>query len=131
MSAQSLINYMRAEGGEGNASAASMAFEEWVDENVSKIFWNNHDVRQVFQFFGNDAVFSQCLDYLADKFAELSTASLTCSAVAALLSCTTNESVKQCVVAKLAPLIRDKGNKSTVLACFDNAACRMMVEDMF
>ena len=116
---------MNGQGGASNSAAASMAFEEWVDDNVSKIFWNTHECKQVFDYFNNDAVMLQCVDYLVDKFVELGTASYTCSAVAAILANTNNESVNLNIVEKMAPLIRDKQNKQTVLACFDNAACRM------
>ncbi|QDZ19870.1 hypothetical protein HOP50_03g23870 [Chloropicon primus] len=131
MSAASLIAYMNENGGSGNSAAASMAFEEWVDEHVSQIFWNTSEVKSIFEYFNNDAVMHQCLEYLAEKFEEMATASLTCQAVAAILSNTKNESVNYMMCEKLLPLIRDKQNKQIVLDCFSNRAVQMQVEDLF
>ena len=130
MSAQSLIAHMDAAGGRSNSAAASMSFEEWVDDNGDKIFWNTHDCKVIFEYFHNDAVMSQCVDYLVDKFVEVN-GSYTCSAVAAILSNTNNEAVNSSVVERMAPLLRDKGNKQVILDCFDNAAVRMQIEDYF
>ena len=130
MSASSLISAMDEAGGRSNSAAASMAFEEWVDENASKIFWSTSDAKNIFSYFNNDAVMHSCIEYLIDQFVGVG-GSYTCTAVASILSATTNESVKLSVIEKMAPLIRDKGNKNTILYCFDNAACRMQAEDYF
>ena len=130
MSAQSLIAHMDANHGNGNSSAALMAFEEWVDENASKVFWNTSDVKRIFDYFGNDSTMSMAVDYLIDKFVEVK-GTYTCAAVAAILSNTNNESVNESIVERMAPLIRDKGNKDVILNCFNNAAVRMSCEDYF
>ena len=121
---------MDAAGGRSNTSSASMAFEEWVDENGHKVSWNTHECKQIFEYFNNDAVMHHCVEYLVEKFVEVK-GSYTCSAVAAILTNTNNESVNSSIVEQMAPLIRDKGNKNIILDCFDNAAVRMSVEDYF
>ena len=131
MSASSLISHMNDAGGASNSAAASMAFEEWVDENAANIFWSTSDCKMIFEYFRNDAVMSQCVDYLVDKITEVPTFSYTCVAVAAILSNTKNESLNSTVVEKMAPYIRDKGNKKVILDCFSNRAVQMQVEDYF
>mmetsp|Transcript_11871 Transcript_11871/g.25341 ORF Transcript_11871/g.25341 Transcript_11871/m.25341 type:complete len:134 (+) Transcript_11871:103-504(+) len=132
MSAQSLIAAMDRAGGRSNLSSASMAFEEWCDENASRVFWNTQEAKEVFSYFKeNDAVMHHCIEYLVEKFKEMPSATYTCGAVAAIISVTDNESVKSSVVEEMAPLIRDPQNKQVILDVIDNAAVRMSVEEYF
>lgn len=118
MSASSLLKALDTD----NEAEKCMNFEEWVEQNLepgAELHWDSSDAKRIWSSFDNDAVRMDCTEAFANAFKKIN-GTMTCGAVATVISTSDNETVKQSMVEYLAPLVRDPQNKQTILDAFHN-----------